>query len=114
MPLKSTIKTKLLLKHTLFMILFGMMLSVTGCTEGYRASEIIGKTSAEIIAQYGTFDCLTMQAKEDGLYKNCRCGYTIREASPSFLGKREEILYFITFDQNGIASECQKGYRPGG
>lgn len=87
-----------------------MILLITGCTSGYRSSEMIGKTSAEIIQQYGAFDYLTMHAEDDGLYKNCRCGYTIREAYPSFLGRKEEILYFITFDENGIAIKFQKGY----
>ena len=29
-------------------------------------------------------------------------------------GKSEEELFFITFDENGIATMCDEGFRPGG
>ena len=51
----------------------------------YDTDWIIGKTSSEIIDQYGAFDCITMDANEDGLYKNCKCGYTIIEEKQGFL-----------------------------
>lgn len=90
------------------------ILSFIGCTAKYRAENFIGKTSAEIISQYGSFDCIGMPSNEDGLYRNCQCGYTIKEPQVGFLGTSPERLFFITFDENGIAIKCEEGYRPGG
>ena len=80
----------------------------------YKESEFIGKTSEEIIKAFGSFDCVGMPEDEDGLYKNCRCGYTIKKSKKGFLGNTPEILFFITFDENGVAIACEEGYRPGG
>lgn len=87
-----------------------------GCAnkEYYDTDWIIGKTSSEIIDQYGAFDCITMDANEDGLYKNCKCGYTIIEEKQGFLSKSEEVLLFVHFDEYGVAVKCEQGYRPGG
>ena len=90
------------------------IMTLAGCSPGYAAGDFLGKTSAEIVSEYGSFDCTFMPAGEDGVYKNCKCGYTIKEAQKSFLGTREEVLMFIVFDENGIAVHCEKGYRPGG
>ena len=88
--------------------------ALKGCASEYDADDFTGKTSAEIINEYGSFDCVTMPASEDGTYRNCRCGYTIKEAQNGFFGKIDELLFFIAFDENGIAAECEEGYRPGG
>ena len=80
----------------------------------YRTDDFIGKTSAEIEAEFGTFDCCLMPANEDGLYCNTACGYTIKESRVGFLGIVPEVLIFIRFDENGMAISCQEGYRPGG
>lgn len=87
---------------------------LTGCSSKYRETDFVGKTSLEIQAEYGDFDCVTMPAGDDGLYRNCRCGYTLREPKTGFLGTSPELLYFIRFDENGIAVSCEEGYRPGG
>lgn len=87
-----------------------MLQMLTGCSAGYREEHYLGKSSAEIIAAYGEFDCTTMPVGSDGLYRNCRCGYTIRNRNYA----SAEILYFITFDENGMAVSCEIGYRPGG
>ena len=87
---------------------------LVGCSAKYDPTDFIGKTSKEIISQYGSFDCVSMAAGEDGLYRNCRCGYTVKEREKGLLGTEEEELFFITFDENGIAAICDKGYRPGG
>jgi len=55
-----------------------------------------------------------MPADEDGLYRSCRCGYTIKEPRKGFFGKTEEVLLFIVFDDSGVAVSCEEGYRPGG
>lgn len=91
-----------------------LVLSLTGCAAKYDAEDFIRKTSAEIVSEYGPFDCITMPASDDGLYKNCRGGYTIKEANAGFFGTSEEVLFFISFDENCIATECAEGHRPGG
>ena len=91
-----------------------LVLFLVGCSPKYNPEDFIGKTSEEIISQYGSFDCLSMPADEDGLYRNCSCGYTIQEADKGLFGKSEEELFFITFDENGIATMCDEGFRPGG
>ena len=55
-----------------------------------------------------------MPAGDDGIYRNCRGGYTIKEPKTGFFGTSEEVLFFISFDENGISTECAEGYRPGG
>lgn len=92
-----------------------ILLSIlAGCSSGYSEDDFLGKSSAEIIDEFGSFDCVTMPMSEDGLYRNCRCGYTIKEPITGFLGTSPELLFFIGFDNNGIAVECEEGYRPGG
>lgn len=91
-----------------------LVLSLTGCAAKYDAEDFIRKTSAEIVSEYGLFDCITMPAGDDGLYRNCRGGYTIKEPKTGFFGSSEEVLFFISFDENGISTECAEGYRPGG
>lgn len=90
------------------------LLSLVGCNTKYNADDFIGKTSAQIIGEFGAFDCCGMPASADGLYRNTACGYTIKESRVGFLGTDPEVLYFITFDENGIAIACEEGYRPGG
>jgi len=90
------------------------IMALAGCSPMYDTRDFIGKTSAEIVSEYGVFDCTFMPAGEDGIYKSCKCGYTIKEARKSLLGTQEEVLIFIEFDDNGIAVNCEKGYRPGG
>jgi hypothetical protein len=87
--------------------------ALTGCQK-YRDTDMIGKTSAQILEQYGAFDCVGMPADADGLYRNTCCGYTIKESRAGLLGTDPEVLFFIHFDENGIAVECEEGYRPGG
>ena len=91
-----------------------MVLSLVGCAAKRNTDDFLGKTSAEIIDEYGAFDCVSLPASEDGLYKNCQCGYTIKEPKKAFLGTSPEVLLFISFDENGIAIECEEGHRPGG
>lgn len=85
------------------------VLSLSGCGAKYRERDFIGKTSEEITAQFGQFDCIVASKNPEGLYINGRCGYTIRESKTA-----NETVYFIYFDANGTAYKCEKGYRPGG
>lgn len=95
-----------------FLLVCGLFF--TACTGPYREKDFLGKTSAEILEIYGDFDCVTMPIGRDGLYRNCRCGYTVKEPTVGFLGTSPEVLFFIRFDDNGIAVACEEGYRPGG
>lgn len=91
-----------------------IVFTLVGCSSGYNEDDFIGKTSSEIISEFGSFDCVFAPADEDGVYRNCKCGYTIKEAKKGFLGKSEEVLLFIVLDENGVAIECREGNRPGG
>lgn len=102
-------------KRTVIIILCVIfVLSLVGCTSKYSKAEFIGKTSAEIIAEFGAFDCCGSPISEDGLYRNTSCGYTIKAPKANFFGTTPEVLFFITFNENGKAISCEEGYRPGG
>ena len=104
------------MKKALIVILvcYIFIICLVGCNVKYKPDDFLGKTSAEIENEYGQFDCVLMPVSEDGLYRNCRCGYTIKEPQVGFLGTSPEVLFFIHFDENGIATSCDEGYRPGG
>ena len=90
-------------------------LLLSGCTtKQYRESDFLGKTSTQIIAEYGDFDCINNHADGDGIYRSTSCAYTITEPRKGFLGTDPEVLIFIVFDHNGIAVRCYEGFRPGG
>ena len=94
-------------------LLCGLLLAGCGKTK-YRQADLLGKTSGQIVAQFGEFDCCGNQADADGLYRSTSCGYTVKEPRVGFLGTDPEVLLFIVFDENGIAVRCYEGYRPGG
>ena len=96
----------------LFCVIF--LFSLAGCSSKYSADDFIGKTSAQIEAEFGTFDCYGMPISEDGLYRDTACGYTVKESRVGFLGTDPEWLVFIRFDENGVAYDTYEGYRPGG
>lgn len=91
-----------------------LLLSLAGCNTIYREDRFLGKTSSEIENSYGSFDCVLMPAGEDGLYRSCQCGYTVKEPRVGVFGTSPEVLFFIHFDENGFAVSCEEGYRPGG
>ena len=99
--------------YLFFILAFLCMLLFSACGK-YRSTDFLGKTSAQIEIEFGTFDCIGKPADADGLYRNCRCGYTVREPQTGFLGTQPERIYFIRFDENGIAVSCEEDYRPGG
>lgn len=101
-------------QHILLVLLAAALVFLAACTAPYRKTDFIGKTSQEIEETYGPFDCITMPVGEDGLYRSCRCGYTVAKQRTGFLGTTPEKLFFITFDDNGVAVSCEEGYRPGG
>ena len=99
---------------TALLICAFFLLSLAGCKAKYDEGAFLGKTSAQIEAEFGAFDCCGMPAGANGLYQSTFCGYTVREPDAGFLGTAPEILFFITFDENGIARNCYASYRPGG
>ena len=101
-------------KIGIFLACAAFVLTLVGCSTKYSCDDFIGKTSVQIESEYGAFDCINMPVSEDGLYRNTACGYTIKEPRVGFLGTDPEVLFFITFNEYGIAVACYKGYRPGG
>ena len=99
---------------TTLLICSVLVLTLAGCSAKYAAADFIGKTSAQIEAEFGAFDCCQMPISEDGLYRSVSCGYTIKKSQVGFLGTDPEWLVFIRFDENGIAYDTYEGYRPGG
>ena len=104
-------------KFALIPLLLAALLLV-GCmnyyVRKYDEDDFVGKSSKEIVAEFGKFDCTSKDADADGVYRNAMCGYTIREKRAGFLDSVPEILFFIHFDEDGIAVSCEEGYRPGG
>ncbi len=97
------------------LLCMAFLLFQTGCTNSrYHEADFLGKTSIEIEKAFGSFNCTGMPVSADGLYRNTACGYTIREPRTGFLGTEAERLFFIRFDENGIAYGCYEGDRPGG
>lgn len=94
------------------LILVVLYLCYAGFPSGYREKDFIGKTSAEIVKQYGSFDFTTIAVREDGLYKNCKCGYIVQESSVKFGGTSREMMFFVVFDENGIAVSCFESGTP--
>jgi len=90
------------------------LLILSGCSAKYNAEDFIGRTSDQIEAEFGSFDCCGMPISADGLYRTTACGYAIKEPRVGFFGTEPEWLFFICFDENGIAYDTYEGYRPGG
>ncbi len=44
-----------------------LMLFLAGCGDKYKEEDFIGKTSLEIVEEYGPFDCVIASPGEDGL-----------------------------------------------
>ncbi len=95
-----------------WILICAITMLLAGCSK-YQESDFIGKTSAQIEEEFGPFDCVSRE-KQDGLYRNAACGYTIKEPRKGFLGTEPEVLLFIHFDETGTAQYCDQGYRPGG
>ena len=73
----------------------------------YREEKFIGCSSQEIEEEYGKFDISMMPRDEDGLYRNCRCGYMTKERRPRLFGYDPPEYYMISFNENGIAVRCE-------
>ena len=98
----------------LLLLWFLLIVMLSGCGKKFNSDDYIGKTSAEIIDEYGEFDYAIGEADDDGLYRNTKCGYISKEKNVGFLGTSEEEFFFIHFDERGVAYVCDYGIRPGG
>lgn len=79
----------------------------SGCEKKYSEDEIIGLTSIEIVEKYGDFDRTQGFPDEDGLYRDCACGYIISEKRVGFLGTTPPEYFMIYFDEDGVANWCR-------
>ena len=113
---KVTGTRKMVMKYTkkLLLLWFLVIVMLSGCGKKFNPNNYIGKTSAEIIDEYGEFDYAVGEADDTGLYRSTKCGYTSKEKQRGFFGTSEEEFFFIYFDQNGVAHKCDYGVRPGG
>lgn len=96
-------KLKQVFAVTLIMLFVLPVLS--GCAK-YSEDDIIGFTSSEIVEKYGDFDRKRGTPDEDGLYRDCDCGYLISEKKVGFLGTTPPEYFMIYFDENGVADWC--------
>lgn len=105
-----------MMKYTKKLLLLWLLLIfiLSGCGKKFNSDDYIGKTSADIIEEYGDFDYVLEDTDPEGLYKSTKCGYTYREKKVGFLGTSEEEFFFIHFNERGIAYKCDYGVRPGG
>ena len=89
------------------LLLLGVLLITvfSGCSK-YTEDDFLGLTSLEIIEKYGDFDRKRGTPDEDGLYRDCACGYLISEKETNFFGTTPPEYFMIYFDENGIADWC--------
>ena len=89
-------------------LLFTLLLTLCACKENtgiYDPNWIIGKTSLEIEERYGEFYHLGYRRPSDGLFRSTQCHYLLKE-KPMFFGDVELTFFSISFDENGVATEC--------
>lgn len=92
----------------IILILCAVLISFSACTHhSFNAEWIIGKTSAEIEARYGSFDRLGNECQEDGLLYSANAGYVIIESRTTWHGKTTETLFVVHFNEYGIADRCE-------
>ena len=93
--------------NTVVLLLTGVLLitSLAACSK-YTEDDFLGLTSSEIIEKYGDFDRKRGAPDEDGLYRDCACGYLITEKETDFFGTTPPEYFMIYFDENGVADWC--------
>ena len=95
-------------KYVLLAVIVLITICFFGCGKSkYDEDEIIGLTSVEIVEKYGDFDRPQGFPDEDGLYRDCYCGYLISEKSVGFYGSTELEYFMIYFDEDGLAQRCK-------
>ncbi|MBE6672598.1 MAG: hypothetical protein E7599_03640 [Ruminococcaceae bacterium] len=95
-------------KHVLFSVIVLLTICFSGCgKEQYDEDEIIGLTSFEIVEKYGDFDRKQGSPGEDGLYRDCACGYLVSEKRVGFFGTTPSEYFMIYFNEDGVADWCR-------
>lgn len=93
-------------------VLFAVIVLITICFSScgkkqYAEDEIVGLTSIEIVEKYGDFDRMQGSPGEDGLFRDCACGYLVSEKRVGFLGTTPPEYFMIYFDEDGFADWCR-------
>lgn len=102
------------MRKRIFCLLIALLLAaLAGCAK-YRRADFLGKTSAQIEAQYGQFDIRGSFVSTDNKHRDYGCGYLIKESQVGFLGTTPAEYFFIVFNENGIATACYNGYHCNG
>ena len=94
-------------KYVLLAVIVMITLCFISCGKKYSEEEIIGLTSSEVIEKYGDFDRAQGSPGEDGLYRDCSCGYLISEEKVGYLGTTPPEYFMIDFDKDGVAFQCR-------
>lgn len=95
-------------KHVLLAVIVLITICFSSCgKEQYAEDEIVGLTSIEIVEKYGDFDRTQGFPGEDGLYRDCACGYLISEKRVGFFGTTPPEYFMIYFDEDGFAHWCR-------
>lgn len=83
-------------------------LTLAGCSSKYDAEDFIGKTSAEIVDENGAFDCVIGETGEDGLYRDSKCGYTIKAKKAGFWARRTRFYFSYALMKMGLRRDVKK------
>lgn len=95
---------------SIFCLVSLLVLCLFGCAN-YAPRNFLGKTTAQIEKQYGTFDLPGAPfVSTDSTYRGFGYGYLTKQSQVGFLGTTPAEYFFIVFDENGIAVACYKGY----
>ena len=96
-------------KCILFVVIVAILLCFSSCGTKYKydADEVVGLTSIQIVEKYGDFDRKQGSTGEDGLYRDCACGYLIFEKRVGFFGTTPPEYFMIYFNEDGIADWCR-------
>ena len=99
-----------------FCLIVFILLSLVGCESDwmYDKDWITGKNSKQIQARYGAFDILPDKAPEEGLYKDCYCGYFLQINKRNWDERLPDEYLYIVFDANGTARRVYKYVTEGG
>lgn len=72
----------------------------------YDVEWIVGKSSLKVEEFYGPFDQIEVSRGEDGLLRRGVGSYIIRPSLKHALHYEPELLFSISFDENGFAWRC--------
>lgn len=100
--------TKVRISPLLFAVIVLITICFSSCgKKQYAEDEIVGLTSIEIVEKYGDFDRMQGSPGEDGLYRDCACGYLVSEKQVGFFGTTPPEYFMIYFDEDGFAHWCR-------